>query len=463
MKDVLCNIVEESRAEYVELRLHERDENRIDMVGGELEEVYSTSYDGVGIRVLMDGSWGFSSTSSIDPKDVMRALRTAEKAARSCSELGGRKVSDLDRTTIAEGIYRADLDDSVRDHTLEEKLELVKSTDSDIRKGSEISSSRVLWNELMDHKVIVNNIGSRVELYDEKVEFYVVAYAGKGEDKVTGVESVGVTGGWKDLFSRRTPDEMVSKAVDTAEKLVTAKHPKGETTTVVLGPELVGLIAHEAVGHTVEADNVLAGSAAYGKLGKKVASELVTMVDDGAVDPHAAGWVPVDDEGTPVSRTEIISDGVLKNYLCDRETAAQLGVRPTGNARAFVYSDPPIVRMTNTFIEPREHSLEELLEDVEHGYFLKGAKGGQADANAEFTFGVQEAYLIKQGEITDLLKGVSISGSGFDVLESVDAVTSEFEMCMGSGYCGKLQRAKVDGGGPHIRCTATVGGKQEVS
>jgi len=240
-----------------------------------------------------------------------------------------------------------------------------------------------------------------------------------------------------------------------------AEHPEGGRAKVVLNPELVALLSHEAIGHTVESDFVLSGSIAKGKIGEKVASELVTLVDDGTATPHAGGWIPIDDEGAESERTEIIKDGVLKNYLCDRETAKILNMEPMGNSRAFEYSDEPIVRMTNTFIDPGDRKPEELVEEVDDGFYLEGGLGGQADANAEFMFGVQKAYRIEKGEKTDLLRGVSISGSAFEVLESVDAVADDFKLDLGAGYCGKTQAAKVDGGGPHIRCKAIIGGKQE--
>jgi len=159
----------------------------------------------------------------------------------------------------------------------------------------------------------------------------------------------------------------------------------------------------------------------------------------------------VDDEGVTASRTVVIENGILKSYLHNRETAAEFEVEPTGNARAFEYSDEPLIRMRNTYIEPSDYELDEMIKEVNHGYLLKGPKSGQADANGEFMFGAQEAYLLKKGEVNDLLKGVTVSGSAFDVLQTVDALSRDFSYDIGSGYCGKRQLAKVDGGGPHLR------------
>ncbi|GAI07032.1 unnamed protein product, partial [marine sediment metagenome] len=134
---------------------------------------------------------------------------------------------------------------------------------------------------------------------------------------------------------------------------------------------------------------------------------------------------------------------------------------PTGNARAFEYSDEPLIRMRNTYIEPGNHELEDMILEIKKGYLLKGPMSGQADANAEFMFGVQEAYEIKNGKLGKLLRGATISGQAFEVLNSVDAVSKDFQWDLGSGYCGKKQYAKVDAGGPYLRCKLIIGGRQE--
>jgi TldD protein len=176
---------------------------------------------------------------------------------------------------------------------------------------------------------------------------------------------------------------------------------------------------------------------------------------------HGTGNVLVDDEGVPARTTKVIERGVLKSYLHDRETALMFDTEPTGNARAFDYTDEPLIRMTNTYILPGDHSLEEMIEGMKEGYLMRGAGNGQADSNAEFMFEVDEAYRIENGEVKELLRGVTISGQAFDVLKSVDAIGKDFEFDIGVGYCGKFQRAKVDGGGGAIRCKAMIGGRQE--
>ncbi|MCK5547453.1 MAG: TldD/PmbA family protein, partial [Thermoplasmata archaeon] len=209
-------------------------------------------------------------------------------------------------------------------------------------------------------------------------------------------------------------------------------------------------------------DFVIAGSIVQGKLGKKVASELVTMADDGYPKDHvhAGGAIQVDDEGTLTKKAVIIENGILKSYLHNKESAFLFDVGSTGNARAFEYNDEPIIRMRNTYIEPGDWKMDEMIKDLKHGYLLKSAGGGQADANAEFMFQVQEAYKVENGEVKELLRGVTLSGQAIDVLKSVDAIGKDFDFDLGSGYCGKFQYAKVDGGGAPLRCDVLVGGRQ---
>jgi len=354
--------------------------------------------------------------------------------------------------------------DPVEQHSLEEKLALVRRTDEKVRAASGlIVSSEVSYAEMIDEKAIVTTDGASTEIFDAKPALRVLAVAQKAGDQSRALETVGVTGGWAELLSTKTPDELVERAARLAVDQLAADYADGGDAQVVLDPELVGVLSHEAIGHTVEADFVLGGAVTSDMIGKRIASELVTMCDSGASvhRPHAVGETPVDDEGVPCERTVLIEQGVLRSYLHNRETAAHFGVAPTGNARAYTYHDEPLIRMTNTYIEPGEATLQSLLAGIRDGFYLSGlGQSGQADANAEFMFGVREARRIQDGTVGPLVRGVTISGNAFDVLGSVDAVADDFRWENGAGFCGKGQPAKVDGGGPHVRCRLTIGGEQ---
>ncbi|MBE3575698.1 MAG: TldD/PmbA family protein [Firmicutes bacterium] len=453
-------------AGYVEIRYHRRLQTVINVRNGILKRAEQRTLAGAAVRCLVDGSWGFISTSDVSEEGLRRALAEARAAARLAAALRQEKVI-LAPAPMGKGEFFSGVPAPAAagaagpaEPSLDQKIRYFMQAEEKLRKFSSlIAGSNVQYTEYRDTKFIVNTDGAAAHLEDCKRSVHILATALREGERETGQSNWGVTGAWEDLLAKQDVDQAIAHAADLAIKKLDAGHPKGGVYTVVLDPGLVGVLAHEAIGHTVEADFVLSGSVVKGKIGQKVASDLVTLVDDGTV-AGAAGEVLVDDEGVQGRRTVIIENGVLKSYLHNRESAHLLGAEPHGNARAFTYRDEPIIRMTNTFILPGEDRLEDMLAGIQDGYYLKDlGQGGQADATAEFMFSVAEAYRIKDGQIGEMVKGVTISGQAFDVLQSVDAVSGELEFKMGAGHCGKWQPAKVDGGGPHIRCRVTVGGR----
>jgi TldD protein len=235
---------------------------------------------------------------------------------------------------------------------------------------------------------------------------------------------------------------------------------RGGLHTVVLAPDLAGMLAHEAMGHPCEADSVLSGAITADLQGQRVASELISMVD---LAHHYNGQetlcpVYVDDEGTPAEDVLMIDRGVLRQFMHSRETAARLGLPPSGNARAYGPDDEPLVRMRNTAILPGTSTLDELVAGVEDGYLLLDTSNGQADATTEFMFGVNLAYEIRNGKLGAAVRDTTVSGSALKVLQSVDGVGSDMKWS-NSGYCGKKQPMVVSVGGPSLRARAQLGGQ----
>jgi TldD protein len=208
------------------------------------------------------------------------------------------------------------------------------------------------------------------------------------------------------------------------------------------------VLVHEAFGHLAEADLTLSGSVLFNKLGKKIASKAVTFYDDGTID-GAFGSYKYDDEGVPAQKTLLIKDGVVVGLMHNRETAHKLNAKPTGNARAEDFRVEPIIRMRNTFMEPKDCSYEELIEGVKAGYYFKNFRGGQANLDGTFQVGIQEGYEIVNGKLGEPVRNASISGNTLETLLKVDAVGKDFELW--PGRCGKGQTAFESDGGPHIR------------
>ncbi|MCP3919196.1 MAG: TldD/PmbA family protein [bacterium] len=462
--DVLAEACAAKADGFVELRYHKKRTRSIAVEKGRVDQAKISEHTGVGVRVLEDGTWGFASTDTLEAGDVGRAIDSARAAARSSARKKKEKLSGLPTAELARGRFDTPGYDELANRPLEESLQLVLELEEEARKSSSsISSAACGYTEIFEEKGIVTTDGAKAWTRLVRPEFRVSAVAQKDGELQRGAESVGATGAWDCLFRGETPEGLADRAARMAVDLLSAKYPDGGRMKVLLSPSLVGLLTHEAIGHTVEADFVQAGSCAAGRLGTRVGSDLVTLCDSGISEFYdgAGGTLAVDDEGVLTGRTTIIEDGILKSYLHDRESAGHYEVAPTGNARAFEYDDEPLIRMRNTYIAPGTSSLDEMIAGIDDGLMLDGPQNGQADANGEFMFGTRQAWPIQGGKKGELMRGVNISGIAFDVLRSVDAVGSEFRWDLGSGYCGKGQPAKVDAGGPWLACEVIVGGRTQ--
>lgn len=448
---------------WTEIRYHDRKSRTVGVRKGEVSEMSSKRYEGVGIRVLRGGAFGFASTSDLTPIGLEKCLRSAEGMA---SELKSRKkelISLPHTSRLAKGEFEVPGFTSLEEMPLDRKFELVRDSEARIRKSANsIDSAFCQYTEVFEDKLILTSDGADSHVRIARPELRFVAFASDGSKRSAGYDSVGGTGGWECLFHNRSVDEFIENAAGNAVELLRAPSVAGGKSKVILSPAMVGLLSHEAIGHTVEADLVSSGSVAAGKLGEVVASSLVNLCDSGSTEfaEGAGGILPVDDEGVLTEKTYVIRNGKLVSYLHNRESAARFGVEPTGNARAWEFSDEPLIRMRNTFIEPGQSKLEEMISDVEDGFFIDGPQGGQADATGEFMFGANKVRRIRNGKIGEFLQAVTVSGIAFDVLKSVDAVSKDFKWDLGSGHCGKGQPAKVDAGGPYLRCELLVGGAQ---
>jgi TldD protein len=258
---------------------------------------------------------------------------------------------------------------------------------------------------------------------------------------------------------KRFASEAVRQAI---VKLGAVEAPAG-SLTVVLGPGWPGILLHEAVGHGLEGDfNRKQTSAFSGRLGQKVASELVTVVDDGTI-PNRRGSLNVDDEGVPTGRNVLIENGVLRGYMQDRLNARLMGMPVTGNGRRESYAHPPMPRMTNTFMLAGQDDPEDIIRSVPRGLYAVNFGGGQVDiTSGKFVFSASEAYLIEDGRVTAPVKGATLIGSGPEALTRVSRVGHDLALDEGVGTCGKDgQSVPVGVGLPTIRIDGmTVGGTQ---
>lgn len=449
--------------DHIELRYHAKRTRSVAVEKGRVDQAKVSEHTGVGVRVLSHGTFGFASTDRLEVGAVVRAIETARAAARASAGARREKLSPPPKADLADGIFMTGGYQELQAATLDGRLALALDMEERARSSSsKIVSAASGYTEVFEEKGIVTSDGAHAWTRVARPELRVSVVAEANGELQRGARSVGVTGAWDCLFRGASSEELGDAAAHMAVDLLTAKYPEGGRRKVLLSPSIVGLLTHEAVGHTVEADFVEAGSCARGRIGTRVASDLVTLRDSGSSDhvPGAGGVLDVDDEGVPAQSATIIENGVLKSYLHDRQTAARADTAPTGNARAWEYDDEPLIRMRNTYIAPGDQELDEIIAGIDDGLMLDGPRNGQADANGEFMFGTLQAWPIKNGKRGELQRGVNISGLAFDVLQTVDAVSTDFKWDLGAGHCGKGQPAKVDAGGPWLSCEVLVGGRE---
>ncbi len=443
-------------ADYVDVRIEVSKSTFVRISRGQVEEAGFRAAAGAGVRVLYGGSWGFASTEELSGASLTSALEAALSMARALADKRKEKIRIAEFGSIRDSVY-ATVKANPLDVPVEEKVKLMLDADERLRFDARIKDDRAAYLDSVFGKYYVNSEGAEISVEGARVRAAFYAAAASSGIVTPSFDVIAKTGGFE-VFREKDPIALAGTVAERAVRLLDAPVPKGGLVTAVLDNDLLGLIVHEAFGHTAEADLVLSGTVLTRKLGEKVASELVTIVDSPGPE-YAFGWTPYDDEGVKARDVVIVEKGVLKEYMQSRETAAAMGMEPTGNGRAQSYSYAPLVRMRNTYMAPGDWDPEEIISETREGLYLKKGLHGQADSNGEFMFAVQEAWEIKNGELVRPFRGVAVSGNAIEVLKSVDAVGKDL-LIESPGFCGKMQSVPVDGGGPHVRCRIIVGGSR---
>jgi TldD protein len=444
---------------YTELRLQHNEMRRVQLVNGSVVTNQSVSRGGVSARVRDGGAWGFASDADTADTGVERVLRAATDNARWLGRRGGR---DLGALPSRSGSSVDRFNTKQRRWTSAEVVDFLEELDRLIAARHPQVRSRTLTLGTLDMaKALATSTGSESDsLVPRTILNVSLSMMADGEP----VRLSTTHGGFGQLEDVLTAPGALTAAIEQQvrqlEDKCRAVHARAGASELVLDADLAGILAHEAIGHTTEADLVLGGSVAGPNVGKTVASELVSLTDfaNTAFGQRCPVPVYVDDEGTAAQDVPIIADGVLKGFMHNKETALRFGVAPTGNARAFEFSDEPLVRMRNTSFLPGNSTLEEMIASVDDGYYLMRASNGQADATSEFMFGVVLGYEIKGGKLGRAIRDTTISGVAFDVLRTVSMVSGQMSWQCG-GMCGKKQPIPVGMGGPAIKCRANLGGQ----
>jgi TldD protein len=444
---------------YLETRRHELRKRRLLMVDGNLTLNSQTSDGGASARAYEGGYWGFASTNDSSAAGIERVTADARRNAQAMSRFGKK-----DGLALPEGTYRGEhvfegRDAIGQDECVERMAELAAWCKAHY---PDLKSTRLLLSDKHHSKRLATTTGSDVLNSIQRALCYVTFTAlGKDGAPVEITHYISGKGSLADLDL--SPDHLAPE-LDALHRHVRAKGEavpaRGGQHTLVLGVELAGMLAHEAMGHPCEADLVLGGAVTGNLVGQRVASDLVTMVDIAHTYQGEEVMIPVyaDDEGVPARDAVLIRNGILTEFMNSRETAARMGTKPTGSARAYLPSDEPLVRMRNTAILPGRSKLDDLIAGVDDGYYIVKTGNGQADSTTEFMFGVTLAYEIRNGKLGRAIRDTTISGSAIKVLQSVDAVSDDMYWTC-TGYCGKKQPMVVSMGGPALRAQAHIGGE----
>ena len=446
--------------DYTEIRTHVSTNCGISIVSGNLVGNSRVTTSGVCARVYKNGVYGFSSVGEYNEESVKSVLKAAKENALFLDRKVNKNKPALYDSPVANYTDATKIIDVPQKVLLDFAKEL---DDYIINKYPDLASRSVMIRCDSNERLLCVNNGS----YAYSVSPRSCIYVDMSTEATDGanVELFEVMdcarGYFTDIFT--APDALYEKIDSLYEKLMAKKEGVFSDAGVcdcIIDSSIAGMIAHEAVGHTVEADLVLAGSVAATNLGKQVASDKITIIDYAhtAFDKEVPLPLYVDDEGTPCKDAVLIKDGILTGYMNNKESAIHFGMEPCGNARAYDFSDEPLIRMRNTAILPGTDKLEDMISSIDNGYYLTKTQNGQADTTGEFMFGITMGYEIKNGKLGRAIRDTTISGVAFETLKSVDMLSDELHWAC-SGYCGKKQPMAVSDGGPAVKCKINIGGR----
>jgi len=456
MRDKIQEALKRSKADYTEIRIEEKETTRVVFRGKELEVANANIDKGGIIRCLIKNKgWGVTTFNNLDD------LLNKTDQAYQCAQVGSvPEPIELASVEPVENITTAEMKRDFRDIPLSEKKALAERYNQVVLGYSDkIIDTQAVYSDGFTHLILANSEGTYIEQDKPSVVIGAFAIARDGDNVQQAHETLATTQGFEYILDK---DDLARKAARHAVELLEAQSIKAGQYTVVADQMLAGVFIHEAFGHLSEADFVYENPKAREMmtLGRRFGKGLLNVYDDGSI-PNLRGTTLYDDEGTPARRNWLIRDGELVGRLHSRQTAARMGEKASGNARAINYRFAPIVRMTNTAIDNGSTSFEEMIKDIELGIYACDAYGGQTQLE-NFSFSSGYAYMIRNGKIAEMVKDVILSGNLFSTLENIDAIGNDFKWLNTGGGCGKGNQfpLPVGMGSPHIRIqNVVIGGE----
>ena len=455
MRDRIEAALRSSKADYTEIRIEEREATTIAFRGKDLETASAVIDAGGIVRCLCrDHGWGVATFN--DRGDLLTKVDQAYQCARVAQS---EEPIELSPIPVSEERVAVALAHDFRGMSMAGKKALVEEYNNIMLGHSDkIMDTECSYNDIFSRVVFANSEGTFLEVERPMITVRLIAIARDGDNVQTATETRSGQNGFDFAQGRQG---LAQVAAQRAVDLLSAETVVGGQYLVVLNQRLAGVFVHEAFGHLSESDHVYENPKAQEMmvLGRRFGRDILTVFDDGSI-PGLRGSHKYDDEGTPTRRSDLITNGILVGRLHSRETAAKMGEKPTGNARATSYRHPPIVRMTNTAIEGGETSSEDLIKGIELGVYACDMYGGQT-AMENFSFSSAYAYMIRDGQIAEMVKDVILAGNLFTTLMNIDAIGDDFEWLQSGGTCGKGQGGlPVTFGSPRIRIQdVVIGGK----
>jgi TldD protein len=429
-------------AQFVEARLDDLSLRTLIKENEQIKEINIVRRKGVGITTYWDGVVGYSYSARLKKDALRECVRRSVGIARSSGKVARLKM-DFERKAARKAALTLKCKKHPRDVPLEDKKEMVDiATDTAKEKGENVSSVLGLYGELSGNKFITNSDDSEICWETVVIDLAVSVTCKDGSGNL--MDAADGAGGSFGLerFSKKgkTPEDFGNNAAEWArEKMKAKKAPAGEFRALC-DNHLSGVLAHESLGHLSEADFILSGeSPLKDKIGERVGSEHVTIIDEGVVNKEMEGFfLPYDDQGTKTQKTLILDKGILESYLHTRATASKLQGQLTGNARAVNFTFTPIPRMKNTYFTPGDMTEEEALETLGTGIYAIRTAGGQANADGSFLFKAVRGYWVENGEKKYPLKDVTLTGNILNFLVNAEGATEDLEIRSGYfGGCGK--------------------------
>lgn len=447
----IINSCLDTGCDFAEVFYEETIKRNYNLVDSKIKTLSLVPIKGIGIRLALGNEVVYGSTNKIDQDSINELINTLKNKFN-------------DNVKIANVVLHEEVVSNInpikKNLSNEEKVAFLKNIDSVARKFDLINQVEAMLIEENRNITIANSLGKLINSSNNHLRLYTTIYAERDEEKASSTLSIGGSVGYE-LFDNIDIDKRVQETAKNAISKLDAKYFKGGELPVIIGPGFGAVIFHEACGHGLEATAVSVHESVFSdKFGERIASDKVTLIDDGTI-ANLWGSNTIDDEGNLTNRNVLIKNGILNCYLVDYLNNRKMNKTVNGCSRRQDYTYMPTSRMSNTYLEPGTDKIEDMIKSIDYGVYCKDMGGGSVNPiTGDFNFAVNDAYLIENGEITDQIKGISLIGNSRDILMNVEAVSDDLDF--GCGICGSLSGGvPVTIGQPTIKVSKILVGGRE--